>query len=113
VGGIDRKGSYYFNKIDNKNYVYEYRVEVNSQWKNALPIFVNQIHQACVRSASGNADLVIQVSNSPFPVAYSVRNTKNTHDGIVSAFIFSIAVSFIPAGIITMIVRERIELVKH
>ncbi len=40
----DRKGSYYFTSINNTNNVYEYRAEVNSQWRNALPIFVNQIH---------------------------------------------------------------------
>jgi ATP-binding cassette subfamily A (ABC1) protein 3 len=41
---INRKGSYYFTNIDNTNYIYEYRTEVNAQWRNALPIFVNQMN---------------------------------------------------------------------
>jgi ATP-binding cassette, subfamily A (ABC1), member 3 len=111
--GINHKGSYYFSNIDSAQKIYEYRTQVNSQWRNALPLFVNQMNQAIIRHASGNSALEVRVTNAPQRISYSVRSTKKNADGVISAFIFSIAVSFIPAGIITLIVREREDLVKH
>ena len=38
---------------------------------------------------------------------------ENTADGIIAAFIFTLGLSFIPASLITFIVKEREDNVKH
>jgi ATP-binding cassette subfamily A (ABC1) protein 3 len=41
------------------------------------------------------------------PNTESLKSIEGTADGIVAAFMFSIGFSFIPASLITFIVKER------
>jgi ATP-binding cassette subfamily A (ABC1) protein 3 len=43
----------------------------------------------------------------------SIKNLEGTADGIIATFIFCIALSFIPASLITFTVKEREDQVKH
>jgi ATP-binding cassette subfamily A (ABC1) protein 3 len=42
-----------------------------------------------------------------------MKNIEGTADGIVATFFFTIGFSFIPASIITFVVKERNDMVKH
>ena len=46
-------------------------------------------------------------------LTFALKNIENTADGIISVFIFTIALAFIPASLITFTVKEREDLVKH
>jgi ATP-binding cassette subfamily A (ABC1) protein 3 len=43
----------------------------------------------------------------------AIKNLEGTADGIIATFIFCIALSFIPASLITFTVKEREDQVKH
>ena len=49
----------------------------------------------------------------PLKLTHKIRNIEGSADGIVAAFFFSIGLSFIPASLITFIVKERNDMVKH
>lgn len=63
--------------------------------------------------ATGNPNKNIELTFNPFPLPKSVQGFEATSDGIISAFIFSIALSLIPASLISFTVSERVENVKH
>ena len=64
-----------------------------------------------LRARSNN--LQIQVTNAPLRFTQFYKNLENTVDGIVSAFMFAMAMAFIPAGLVSFTVKEREDLVKH
>ena len=57
--------------------------------------------------------MLISMTLRPWPQTVSNKEVEKTADGIIGAFIFSIAMAFIPASLIVYTVREREELVKH
>lgn len=92
---------------------YSYFAEVNTVHRDMLPIFVNQMNQAIIRQASSQKDLRIQVVNHPFPMTKKIKGLQNSPSGVQVSFFFMVGLSFIPASIITFIVKERGEQVKH
>lgn len=52
-------------------------------------------------------NLTIDVTVSPFKNTEEIKNLEGTADGILATFIFTIALSFIPASLITFSVKER------
>ena len=71
------------------------------------------MNQAIMRRMVNSNDLKIGVTVSPLKNTEQVKNLEGTADGIVAAFIFSIALSFIPASLIVFSVKEREDQVKH
>lgn len=55
----------------------------------------------------------IQVTNAPFRYTKQIKEFDSLADGLIATFIFSIGLAFIPASIITFIVKEREDNVKH
>ena len=62
---------------------------------------------------TNNPDAEITVYNSPFVLPERLKDIENTADGFIAAFIFSIGMSFIPASVISYIVKEREINIKH
>lgn len=73
---------------------------------------INAMNQAIVRYATGK-NVSITVIDQPWPTTYQEKEFQSTAQGFVAAFIFSIGLSFIPASIVSFIVKERVDMVKH
>ncbi len=71
------------------------------------------MNNAIIRKASGKSDLDIELTFNPFPLPLSVKGFEGTADGVIAAFVFSIALSMIPSSLITFTVKERVENIKH
>ncbi|EAR99563.1 ABC transporter family protein (macronuclear) [Tetrahymena thermophila SB210] len=110
---VDRKGSYYINKIDNLNMQYAYETETQTISCSTPPLFINQMNNAILQLATGDNTKSISVTLNPFPLPKSVKGFQNTTQGIVAAFNFAIGLSLIPASLITLTVKEREEKSKH
>ncbi|EAS01530.2 ABC transporter family protein (macronuclear) [Tetrahymena thermophila SB210] len=110
---VDRKGSYFINKIDTLNQVFSYDAEVQTISKDTTPLFINQMNNAILRLATNNPSKNIKITFNPFPLPYQVKGFENTANGIIASFIFSIAYALIPASLIIFTVKEREENIKH
>lgn len=74
---------------------------------------MNQMNQALLRELSGNKDAEIKLHFNAFPRTQAEFQIESSADGFIAAFIFSIGMSFIPASIISYIVKEREINIKH
>lgn len=71
------------------------------------------MNNAILRLATGDKNKKIEIVLDPFPLPESVKGFENTSDGILAAFNFAIALSLIPASLITLSVKESEEKSKH
>ena len=71
------------------------------------------MNTAYLRYVTKNPNANIEVTASPFPLTANFEKLKKTTSGFIAAFMFSIGLSFIPASLITFIVKERNDNVKH
>lgn len=90
-----------------------YTVLHNSTCQHAGPIYINVMHSALLRLASGNKNMTIQTRNHPLPPTKSQRLQRHDLDAFSAAIIVSIAFSFIPASFAVPIVKEREVKAKH
>ncbi|KAL0711157.1 hypothetical protein Bca4012_018135 [Brassica carinata] len=90
-----------------------YTVLHNSTCQHAGPIYINVMHSALLRLASGNKNMTIQTRNHPLPPTKSQRLQRHDLDAFSAAVIVSIAFSFIPASFAVPIVKEREVKAKH
>lgn len=49
----------------------------------------------------------------PFPLTLKTKKENAGVSGIIAAFVFAVGLSFIPASLITFVVKERSDNVKH
>lgn len=104
---IDIKGSYYFESIDYTTQNYTYLAEVSTINRDITPILVNTMNEAIIRKITGKTTANIDVTVHPFPNTVGKKKFSKTISGFVTAFVYSLAISFMPASIITFIVKER------
>lgn len=104
---IYKHNSYYFYNTAVASYKYVYLMEVNSVNRDTFPIFMNQMNQAIIRRASKNSNVKISVTNAPFPMTKKIKGMSNTPSGFQVAFFYVVGLAFIPASIITFIVKEK------
>ena len=105
-------GSYQLTQYDDStNKKFAYTTMVNSQHQMAMPILINSMNQAIIKSV--NSAVEINVINRPLRFTEKFKGLEGATDGIIGGFIFSIALAFIPASIITFSVKEREDQVKH
>ena len=71
------------------------------------------MNNAIIRTETGIKDFNIDFTYHPLPLTKKLKSVERNADGIVAAFFFTIGFSFIPASIITFIVKERNDMVKH
>lgn len=71
------------------------------------------MNQAILRNVTNNSNAKLQITIQPFPNTQNIKNLQNTVTGFLAAFVFSIGMSFIPASIISYIVKEREINIKH
>ncbi|CAN8286970.1 unnamed protein product [Cochlearia groenlandica] len=90
-----------------------YTVLHNSTCQHAGPIYINVMHAAILRLATGNKNMTIQTRNHPLPPTKTQRLQNHDLDAFSAAIIVNIAFSFIPASFAVPIVKEREVKAKH
>jgi len=108
-----RKYGIYFDEIDQVDHSYEYYALVDTRARDASSVAMNHVNNAILRYATGNNDLNIKVISKPMPLTAGAKDIEDAVDGLALAFIFSIGISFLPASLVTFIVKERELNVKH
>lgn len=109
----NRVGAYYLNYLDYTAGQASYTTEVSTVSRSSAPYFVNRMNTALIKEFSNNDNLNIQLTIHPLPLTARIKTFVQTTSGLIAAFMFSIGLSFIPASIITFIVKERGDNVKH
>ncbi|CAG9334828.1 unnamed protein product [Blepharisma stoltei] len=106
-----RMGSFYFNKMDTTNDQYEAIIFHNQSAPQATGVYYNNIANQIF--ANLGTSVTVTVYNYPLPYTKKVKDLANTGDGFIASIVFSLGFSFIPTGIVALIVRERETNVKH
>jgi len=107
------KFNIFYYKLDETNYQYQYLAEVDTRAQEAGPFAMNKVNQAIIRAATGNDNKEIELVISPFQHNKGFSALEDAFDGVSIAFIFAIGMSFIPASLVTFIVKERELTSKH
>ncbi|CAD8078613.1 unnamed protein product [Paramecium primaurelia] len=104
-------GWYFFNQFIGSTYSYWFLQ--NSVFVQSSPLLLNQMNQAILRKVTNTPSANLQLSFYPFPQTQNEKSIDQSVAGYLSAFIFSIGFAFIPASIISFIVKEREINIKH
>ncbi|CAD8078681.1 unnamed protein product [Paramecium primaurelia] len=103
-------GWYYL--TSNTNNDFQYYMFVNSIFREGPVVMVNQMNQAILKKLKGD-NYEIKVTNSPMRRTFEELQGQNTVTGFLAALVFSMGMAFIPASIISYIVKEREINLKH
>ena len=116
---------YLFTKFNEYEHKYEFISFIDTKRKH-YPIFFSNYLLNCIikygakKKNEYNYDLnydeyfsKISISNSPFPLKYEEKHNKKSRNGFSLVFYASIAFSLIPSNIITSIIKEKENKLKH
>jgi ATP-binding cassette subfamily A (ABC1) protein 3 len=104
-----RMGSYYISSVDEDNHQYKFVVFHNLTAYQALPTYYQLMSSSILKSI--DPDIEINVYNHPLPPTAEMDTVGG--DGFIASVIFALGFAFIPAGIITTIVKDKETSVKH
>lgn len=104
------KGGIYFTAPDNNTYAY--KAIVNTRSPTSMLTVQTLAVETYMNHLSGNTS-TISIINAPFPRTFDQLEINNTISGFFGALIFSIALSFKFASIVSFIVKERMDRSKH
>ncbi|KAL4476002.1 hypothetical protein ABPG72_007888 [Tetrahymena utriculariae] len=90
----------------------QYTAFVNTVSLDGIPMSIHLMNNAIIKRVTGK-QIQINVTNKPLAITASTKNLIGLVQGINSVMFFSMGISFIPASIISFIVRERAEHIKH
>ena len=105
--------SFYTTTFDETAQSYKYTAFVDSRAQEGSTFAMNKINNAIFKRATGISKAGIDVVVYPFGKTKGTGVLENILDGLTYSFVFSIGMSFIPASVITFIVKERELNVKH
>ncbi|KAL4454192.1 hypothetical protein ABPG74_012149 [Tetrahymena malaccensis] len=91
---------------------YQYYSFINSINPNMAPLSINMMNNAIINQILGK-NINIVVNNQPLLLTSYTMGFSGIIKGNMISIIFSIGMAFIPASLITYIVRERQEHIKH
>ncbi|EWS72165.1 ABC transporter family protein (macronuclear) [Tetrahymena thermophila SB210] len=104
------KFGYYLQNTQGNNI--QYTAFVNTVSLDGIPMSIHLMNNAIIKSVTGK-QIQINVNNKPLAITASTKNLIGLVQGVNSVLFFSMGISFIPASIISFIVRERAEHIKH
>ncbi|EAS03349.2 ABC transporter family protein (macronuclear) [Tetrahymena thermophila SB210] len=107
---IEVKFGYYLQNTQGNNI--KYTAFVNTVSLDGIPMSIHLMNNAIIKSVTGK-QIQINVNNQPLPLTASTKNLVGLVQGVNSVMFFSMGISFIPASIISFIVREKAEHIKH
>ena len=113
--GVDpyRYGSLYIKTLDPQAKLYEFVVFVNISSQDSSGVYVGQFSQAVLRLATGNPKLNLTFANAPLPLTFEARSHENAKNGGIISNALVVAFALLPASLVSFIVREREDNLKH
>jgi len=105
--------SYYVDKFNPAANDYNYTIFLNTTNPYGINIAINMMNEEVLKGATANPNARLKAGVHPFRITSFWLSFENAFDGFIAVFLISLAFSFIPAGIITFIVYERENNVKH
>jgi ATP-binding cassette subfamily A (ABC1) protein 3 len=105
--------TYYFDRIDNANKAYHYSVFYNNTVATSMVIGVNQMNNAIFKVATGDNAAKIKIRYAGLRLTQQIATFNDVAVGFIAVFSYALAYSFIPAGVILFIVKERENNAKH
>jgi ATP-binding cassette subfamily A (ABC1) protein 3 len=115
-----RYGSYYFNKAESNltDHVFEVVVFHNSSAYQSVPVFYTAMSKAVLTYAKDPnnldpAEYKYEVANHPLPLTKKQQKLASNAGSFYVSMIFAVGIAFIPTGVITYIVKEKENNVKH
>lgn len=115
-----RYGSYYFAKATSNETVQQFEVVVfqNSSAYQSIPVFTSAMSKAilshCKDPDSNDPDeYTYEVANHPLPLTKKQESLASNAGSFYVSMIFAVGIAFIPTGVITYIVKEKENNVKH
>jgi ATP-binding cassette subfamily A (ABC1) protein 3 len=109
---VDRFYSLYFDACDPVNNIFKYNCFVNTTGPFSINLCFNLAENLIYKTLSDPSSQ-ITIASVPFELTKQVASFQNTALGFITALLISIAYAFIPASVITVIVKERENNVKH
>ena len=108
-----RYGSVYIDSIDMQTMNFSFAVFVNASSQDSSAAFLGFYLQSVVRTALNNSNYQLNFANAPLPLPYATMNMQNSKNGGMVASALVIAFALVPASIISFIVKEREDSLKH
>jgi ATP-binding cassette subfamily A (ABC1) protein 3 len=108
-----RYGSMYLKTCDPANHLYEFVLFVNISSQDAAGAFMSYASQTLLRTVRKDPKLRLTFANAPLPLTYKTRNREEAKNGAIVSNTLVIAFALVPASVISFIVREREDSLKH
>jgi len=105
--------SVFMNTYDKTSYNYQYTALIDTRAQEGSAYAMNRINNAILRAATNNNNKKITVIVAPFQKTAGTSSFDNIFKGLIYAFVLGIAMSLLPASLITYIVKEREFNAKH
>ena len=105
--------SVFMNSYDKTSYNYQYTALIDTRAQEGSAYAMNRINNAILRAATNNNQKKITVIVAPFQKTAGSKSFDNIFKGLIYAFVMGIAMSLLPASLITYIVKEREFNAKH
>jgi len=106
-------GSLYLKTFDPSNHLYEFVVFANLMSQDSSGAFMSFFCQTLLRTALNNPQYKITFANSPLPLTFEARNYENVKNGNIISQVLLFALALVPTSIISFIVSERQDNLKH
>ena len=71
------------------------------------------MYESILRHATGNAEFAFEVTTVPFPILKALEERGTSSLAFNFTFLISIALALIPCAMVSFILREREEALKH
>ena len=110
---LSNSGNYILHTVDNTNKEYAFIVFSNTYGRDTLPIYLQYLYQATIRTAADNPNINFSTKVGAYPLTATAIAGAKAGSGSIVAFLFAIAFAMIPAGVASQIVNERETNVKH
>jgi len=108
-----RYSSLFIKTMDSKSKLYEFLIFANITSQDSHAIVVGYYMQSFVRLITKNENFRLQFANAPLPLSYKIRNREEAKNGDIVSNFLVIALALLPASIVSFIVREREDNLKH
>jgi len=105
--------SVFVNSYDDGTFNYDYTVFLDTRAQEGSAYAMNKINNAILRAATGDNTKKITTVIAPFLKTSGAKSIDRVFSGLIYAFVLGIAMSLIPASLITYIVKEREFNAKH
>ena len=108
-----RYGSIYAKSVDLTNQIYEFTIFANISSQDSAGAFMGIFAQTILRTALQKPGLRVAFANAPLPLPYATRNQEEAKNGGLVSSALVVAFALVPASIISFIVKEREDNLKH